>query len=285
MTDPALLLGWLLLTHVVADFLLQTDAMATEKFGHGPPASRALGLHLGVVALVHLPLVVIFGIPGLLFAMLTVGSHLAIDRSKILLTRRSEVNAAVGAGPTAAAAATGPAFDRAWTPVPGALFALDQLAHLGVMLLGWTLLLAGAAPLGLVNDLASRLSGGLGPDVFHRVVLTGVVISALLIVNVRSASLFVAMLVRPPGTSVDTSRPSMVRVGATIGVLERLLICALVLGGAVATIGLVIAAKTLARFKQLDDREFAEYYLLGTLASVTIAVASSLIAQAALASV
>ncbi|MDQ3553211.1 MAG: hypothetical protein M3395_02220, partial [Chloroflexota bacterium] len=87
----------------------------------------------------------------------------------------------------------------------------------------------------------------------------------------------------PPGTSVDTSRPSVVRVGATIGILERLLICALVLGGAVATIGLVIAAKTLARFKQLDDREFAEYYLLGTLASVTIAVASSLIAQAALA--
>jgi hypothetical protein len=51
----------------------------------------------------------------------------------------------------------------------------------------------------------------------------------------------------------------------------------------VATIGLVVAAKTLARFKQLDDREFAEYYLLGTLASVTIAVATSLIAQAALA--
>jgi len=285
MTDPALLLGWLLLTHLVADFLLQTDAMATEKFGHGPPASRALGMHVGVVALVHLPLVVTFGIPGLLFAMLTVGSHLAIDRSKVLLTRRSEANAADGAAPTAEEAATGPAFDRAWTPVPGALFALDQLAHLGVMLLGWTLLLAGAAPLGLVNDLASRLAGNLGPDVFHRVVLTGVVVSALLIVNVRSASLFVAMLVRPPGTSVDTSRPSMVRVGATIGILERLLICALVLGGAVATIGLVIAAKTLARFKQLDDREFAEYYLLGTLASVTIAVASSLIAQAALASV
>jgi hypothetical protein len=285
MTDPALLLGWLLLTHLVADFLLQTDAMATEKFGHGPQASRALGMHVGVVALVHLPLVVIFGIPGLLFAVLTVGSHSAIDRSKVLLTRRSEANAAAGAAPTAEEAATGPAFDRAWTPVPGALFALDQLAHLGVMLLGWTLLLAGAAPLGLVNDLASRLSGGLGPDVFHQVVLTGVVVSALLIVNVRSASLFVAMLVRPPGTSVDTSRPSMVRVGATIGILERLLICALVLGGAVATIGLVIAAKTLARFKQLDDREFAEYYLLGTLASVTIAVASSLIAQAALASV
>ncbi len=112
--------------------------------------------------------------------------------------------------------------------------------------------------------------------------LTTVVISALLIVNIRVASLFVAMLVRPPGSSSDAARPSAARVGATIGILERLLICALVLGGAVSTIGLVIAAKTLARFKQLDDREFAEYYLLGTVASVTIAVASGLLAQAAL---
>ena len=34
----------------------------------------------------------------------------------------------------------------------------------------------------------------------------------------------------------------------------------------------MIAAKTIARFKQLDDRGFAEYYLLGTLASVAVAV-------------
>jgi hypothetical protein len=45
---------------------------------------------------------------------------------------------------------------------------------------------------------------------------------------------------------------------------------------------LVIAAKTLARFRQLDDRHFAEYYLVGTLASVTLALASSLLAAAAI---
>ncbi len=130
----------------------------------------------------------------------------------------------------------------------------------------------------------ARLSGDLSPEVFHRVVLAAVVVSALLIVNVRVASLFVAMLVRAPRAAADATRPSVARVGATVGILERLLICALVLGGAVEAIGLVIAAKTLARFKQLDDREFAEYYLLGTLASVSVAVASSLIALAALSS-
>lgn len=285
MADPVLLLAWLVLTHLLADFLLQTEAVATQKFGDGPEAARAMTTHIVIVALVHLPLVVVFGLRGLLFMLLTAGSHLVIDRAKIVLTRRAERSSPVGAQPTAEQAATGPAFDRGWSPIPGALFALDQLAHAGVLLLGWLLLLADAAPFGAVSDLISGLPGGLTPDPLHRVVLTVVVVSALLIVNVRAASLFVAMLVRPPGASLDATRPSVARVGATIGILERLLICALVLGGAVATIGLVIAAKTLARFKQLDDREFAEYYLLGTLASVTIAVASSLIAQAALATV
>ena len=69
----------------------------------------------------------------------------------------------------------------------------------------------------------------------------------------------------------------------TIGVIERLLIATLVLAGGVAAVGLVIAAKTIARFRQLEDRLFAEYYLLGTLASVSLAVITSLIAQLALA--
>jgi hypothetical protein len=76
--------------------------------------------------------------------------------------------------------------------------------------------------------------------------------------------------------------PPPARVGATIGVLERLLIVTFVLVGADAAIGFVIAAKTIARFRQLDDRDFAEYYLLGTLASVSVAIVTGLIARAAL---
>jgi hypothetical protein len=72
------------------------------------------------------------------------------------------------------------------------------------------------------------------------------------------------------------------RVGEAIGILERLLIVTFVLVGAEAAIGLVIAAKTLARFRQLDDRDFAEYYLLGTLASVAIAAISAFVAVAVL---
>jgi hypothetical protein len=72
------------------------------------------------------------------------------------------------------------------------------------------------------------------------------------------------------------------RIGATSGAMERLLIVGFILTGSAVAVGFVIAVKTIARFKQLDDRGFAEYYLLGTLASVSMAIASGYLALAAL---
>jgi hypothetical protein len=60
--------------------------------------------------------------------------------------------------------------------------------------------------------------------------------------------------------------------GRTIGVLERALALTLVLAGQYGALGLIVAAKSLARFKALEDREFAEYFLIGTLASLLLAL-------------
>lgn len=62
------------------------------------------------------------------------------------------------------------------------------------------------------------------------------------------------------------------RAGAIIGVLERLLVLTLVLLGQYAAIALIFAAKSIARFEELKDREFAEYYLIGTLSSILFAM-------------
>src|SRR5262249_4517860 len=99
------------------------------------------------------------------------------------------------------------------------------------------------------------------------------------------APLGAAPLVATPARAAVPARrtvASPAKVGATIGIIERLLIVTLMLTSAQAALGLVVAAKTIARFKRLDDRLFAEYYLLGTLASVSVAVISGLIAAAAL---
>lgn len=60
------------------------------------------------------------------------------------------------------------------------------------------------------------------------------------------------------------------RAGRWIGVLERLLIYVLVLIGAAAAAGLVVAAKSILRFPEISGKPAAidpEYVLIGSLAS------------------
>ena len=64
--------------------------------------------------------------------------------------------------------------------------------------------------------------------------------------------------------------------GRTIGVLERFILLTLVILGQWGALGFVIAAKSIARFKDLDQRDFSERYLIGTLTSVAVAIASGL---------
>jgi hypothetical protein len=64
--------------------------------------------------------------------------------------------------------------------------------------------------------------------------------------------------------------------GRTIGSLERAIALTLVLLGQYGALGLIVAAKSVARFKALEDREFAEYFLIGTLASLLLALVGGL---------
>lgn len=61
------------------------------------------------------------------------------------------------------------------------------------------------------------------------------------------------------------------QIGRIIGKLERVIIVILVLCSQFGAIGFVLAAKSIARYKQLEDKDFAERYLVGTLASAAIA--------------
>jgi hypothetical protein len=295
MSAAALVLSWLVLCHLLADFVLQTESVATDKFGRGPEAWRGLLIHVGVGSLLAAPLILGFGGAGVAYVLVTGVTHLLIDRAKIELTLRSTtpgdgVAAASGeaaAQPSTPAAGPEPEMVAGWSAMPGAWFLADQLTHLAVLLVAWAVLLANAEPLAWWQDLVARIAAQPDGEQVGRAVLVCIVITALVIANVRAGSLFVSTLVRAPRPPLlsDVRRsggPSVASIGATIGIIERLLISALVLAGGLLAIGLVVAAKTLARFKQLDDRDFAEYYLLGTLASVTFAVITSMVAQLAL---
>ena len=60
--------------------------------------------------------------------------------------------------------------------------------------------------------------------------------------------------------------------GRVVGILERWLALTLILFGEYAAMGFILAPKALVRFRSLDDPERAEYFLIGTLASISLAV-------------
>jgi hypothetical protein len=67
--------------------------------------------------------------------------------------------------------------------------------------------------------------------------------------------------------TADEEPPGHV-AGRVIGTLERLILALGILMNSWEILAAVIALKTVARFQQLDKREFAEYFLVGSLFSV-----------------
>jgi hypothetical protein len=95
------------------------------------------------------------------------------------------------------------------------------------------------------------LAAGYSTAVFAGGVLVSRLLASLDLASVRSAS---------------------PRTGKVIGYLERFIGLTLVLVGEWSALGLLLAAKSIARFRELEDREFGEYYLIGTLASLGFAM-------------
>ena len=67
-----------------------------------------------------------------------------------------------------------------------------------------------------------------------------------------------------------------VAAGKYIGILERILILTLTVTGNISAISVVFAAKSIARFSELSNKQFAEYYLVGTLLSFLLALAGGM---------
>jgi hypothetical protein len=116
----------------------------------------------------------------------------------------------------------------------------------------------------------SRISGGISAPV-----LLGPVLALVMLWN--WATLFtvsVLSLVRPE--QVEEEIHPLIGAGEVIGILERLITFMLVSVGGFAAVGFVVAAKAAVRYPQFKKREFAEYFLIGTLCSVGIAVLTAL---------
>lgn len=274
----------LLFGHFVSDFLLQSDEMNARK-KEEQTRIRALMEHVGIHMAVYALLVAAWLIwqqlltvqTALSFAgiILIVGViHFGIDLAKLNLDNSlaSQIHKAL-------------------------IYLADQALHIAVI----------AIVLTVFNFLpASFTSWGEG---FYQLLFEGITLSdfekllamgILIILNTYGASYLIAILLQnlaPPESTTNTSveereteekgsrslskitthvtthyPKQSINLGRYIGILERLLIMVFVINQALTSITVLVAMKSITRFKQFEDRRFAEYYLVGTLLSIVAAV-------------
>lgn len=233
------LLALLVAGHLLADFLFQTRAGIEEK-----RAGSGYVRHGVVVFLVQLVVVLpLFTLPVLAAVAGIAVVHPVIDRLKTALSRRR--------------------------PASLTAFFVDQGVHLLVIVAGWEMVVRGGWRPGVVGLSAGAVAGW----------TTAAVVAAALAFAATGGSVIVEGVLDlldldgGPGESRASGVPG---AGRLIGILERTLVLFLVFYGQWAAAVLLLTAKSIARFEELKDRRFAEYYLVGTLASLLVAVATGL---------
>ena len=146
-------------------------------------------------------------------------------------------------------------------------FSLNQLIHI-VMIVGMYYILNLE---NLTNNLYTKLQTY---EDFKIIVLYTFVFSIIL----DPASVFIRKLFTSisPKTYPKTNLEEL-KAGNIIGKLEIIIIAILLLNNQFGIMGFVLTAKSIARFKQMENKDFAEKYLIGTLTSFLIALISVLI--------
>ncbi|PKK40216.1 hypothetical protein ABB02_00503 [Clostridiaceae bacterium JG1575] len=245
------LLLLLLLAHTLGDFYLQGPTLSKAKAAGG----RSLMLHA-----------VLYGLPYAFVAFLHGGNrtlwlcafwctlfHGIIDWGKIAWQRREP---------------------RSPGRRPGLIFLLDQAVHALTILLTAFFVSQGAfqgEPWPILTALLQSLS------LTVRGVLQWTL--ALLLIARPSNIAFVQLFsLYKPGDDLprevllDIPKEKL-KAGAMIGFLEKLISLLFLAQGQYMALGLVLTAKSIARYDRISrSASFAEYYLIGTLTSLILAL-------------
>ena len=234
------------LAHLLTDFVFQTHRLVEQKkrgklfayFLHG------LTHYLSAIAIVS------FFLAGsglslrahiVVLALTLV--HLFIDFAKIQLTQKSFVSDGAVA------------------------YVSDQLLHfVSVALAAWML-----APGLSFADVAELL--GKGRAIPSRLLFIPIIYIGVIF----GGGYLIRALTRPLARSINLEQPEkggepMQDAGLYIGWLERFLLLTALLLQSPGTAGLILAAKAIARYPEFKSEHFAEYFLIGTLLSFSIAV-------------
>ncbi|MHB9344271.1 DUF3307 domain-containing protein [Fusobacterium polymorphum] len=147
------------------------------------------------------------------------------------------------------------------------IFSINQLIHFA-LLIGMNYIF------NLENSVSNLYINLQGYENFKTIILYISVFSIIF----EPASVFIRKLFTSisPKTYLKANLEEL-KAGNIIGKLERIIIAILLLNNQFGVIGFVLTAKSIARFKQMENRDFAEKYLIGTLTSFLIVLATVLI--------
>jgi len=236
-----MILFLLLIAHFLADFTFQPKVLAKKK----AESFKFLLLHSAIYAAVISAAGFTVTEPEAMllpFAVIAL-SHFMLDWLRVLTDGKFK-NAAV----------------HFWS------FVIDQALHV--------LILAGVYFLfGLGEHKLAWFENALRWTFVVELIVTGLIFAIIW----DPASIFVKKLFAYLSGQVEEPEHDEPRTGSLIGKLERMIIAVLVIFEQLGGIGFVLTAKSIARFKQFEERGFAEKYLVGTLASTFIAMVVSLI--------
>jgi hypothetical protein len=281
-----MLLLSLVLAHLIADFYLQTDEMVRDKIKN---IKKHIGHHFLVNGLVLVVFLLFYFkdvavIKNLILSLLFIaGSHVVIDLLKIKLLDTIKMKKEENLNRLG-------------------FFLLDQVLHMVSILLASKLFLG--IDISIIHKLIlydgglSTISSGLFVFIIFILATSvgGHMIKILLGSFPHQLLTFEGKFVfkneqqenynaiRTSGKRGLTeeynytifSKQDLSR-GKLIGYIERLLVLVLTYYSAYPAIGFIVAAKSIARFKQMDDRDWAEYFLLGTLSSMFIGITLGII--------
>lgn len=116
--------------------------------------------------------------------------------------------------------------------------------------------------------------------------------TAALFTAIRGGTYIVRGVLKKAGTFPKKKKPEKdddpvdeaeLSRGRLIGSLERITLAIIAAGGSYAALGFLVAAKGVVRFEEFEqNRDFTEYFLIGSLASVLVALFAGLVIRYAL---